>query len=214
MTAEGIYGFLANAAGSEFFAGGLALGAFGVAAAALRLAAVRLYELLMRRVWVSLALDNRSAAYRHFCIWMERNKVLAKSRHVRMTDGRWASGTRGYAPAPGRHWFVRGGRLCRLERQISEKSRVGGSRSQRPMETLHITMLLGRVDTVLGWIEEGKQAARSRDRIGPGLHVLRGDYWDGVGDIPRRSLDTVLDGDGRIAGVLEDMRWFYGASGW
>lgn len=206
--------FLSDAVRSDFFAGGLALGAFGVAAAILRIALMAVYRVVMRRVWVSLTLDNRSAAYRHFCIWMEHNDVLAKSRHVRMTDGRWASGTKGYAPAPGRHWFFWHGRLCRLERDINEKAKVGASHNQRPMETLHVTVLFGHVSTVLRWIAAGRQIAQRKDRIGPGLHVLKGDYWDSLGDIPRRSIDTVLVDDDRVEKVVEDMRWFYAAHDW
>ena len=206
--------FLSGALQSDFFAGGLALGAFGIAAATLRVVLIALYRVIMRRVWVSLTLDNRSAAYRHFCFWMEHNDVLAKSRHVRMTDGRWANGTKGYAPAPVRHWFVWRGNICRLERDIDEKSRVGGSHNQRPMETLHVTMLFGHISTILDWIAAGRQIAQTKDRIGPGLHILKGDYWENLGDIPRRSIDTVLVDDDRIAKVVEDMRWFYAARDW
>lgn len=206
--------FLATALGSDFFAGGLALGVLGVAVAALRLLWDRTREVLERRIWVSLTLDNRSAAYRHFCIWMERNKILIRSRHVRMTDGSWSGGTRGFAPAPGRHWFLRDGRLCRLDRSINEKARIGGSHNQRPLETLTITVLLGKVPSIMAWIEEGRDAARNKDRIGPGLHILRGDYWDEVGDIPRRSIETVLVDDDRVAKLLADLRWFYGANDW
>jgi len=206
--------FLTDALKSDFFAGGLALGAFGIAIASLRVGLIALYKMVMRRVWVSLTLDNRSAAYRHFCIWMEHNNVLSKSRHVRMTDGRWASGTKGYAPAPGLHWFLSQGKICRLERDINEKSKIGNPHNQRPMETLHVTVLFGHVSTILGWIEVGRQIAQTKDRIGPGLHILKGDYWDNVGDIPRRSMDTVVVDDDRVRRVLEDMRWFYSASHW
>ncbi|MBW4707235.1 AAA family ATPase [Roseobacter sp. YSTF-M11] len=206
--------FLSNALASDFFAGGLALGAFGVAAAFLRAVLLALYQAVNRRVWVSLTLDNRSAAYRHLCIWMEQNSILSRSRHVRMTDGKWARGTKGYAPAPGRHWFFWRGKLCRLERDIDEKSKVGAAQNQRPMEVLHVTVLLGKVQTILVWITEGREIAQTRDRIGPGLHVLKGDWWDHVGDVPRRSVDTVLVDDDRIEIVLDDMRWFYGARNW
>ncbi len=207
-------GFLAGAMQSDFFAGGLALGAFGVAAATLRVGLITLYHFIMRHVWVSLTLDNRSAAYRHFCVWMEHNRVLAKSRHVRMIDGRWASGTKGYAPAPGRHWFIWRGRICRLERDINEKAKVGASHNQRPMETLHITVLFGHVSSVLQWIAAGREIAQAKDRIGPELHVLKGDYWDSLGDIPRRSVETVLVDDDRVSKVVEDIRWFYAARDW
>lgn len=206
--------FLADALSSDFFAGGLALGAFGVAVACLRVAYMALYRVIVRRVWVSLTLDNRSAAYRHFCIWMEQNRVLSHARHVRMTDGKWARGTKGYAPAPGRHWFFWRGKLCRLERDINEKSKVGASHDLRPMEVLHVTVLFGQVRTILDWIAEGHAVSQSRDRIGPSLHILKGDWWDHVGDVPRRSINTVLVDDDRIEKVLDDMRWFYGASEW
>lgn len=211
---ETINQFLTSALTSDFFTGGVALGSFGVAAAFLRIAFMAMYRVIVRRVWASLTLDNRSAAYRHFCIWMEQNNVLSHSRHVRMTDGKWARGTKGYAPAPGRHWFLWRGKICRLERDINEKSKVGAAHNQRPMEVLNVTVLFGKVETILGWIAEGRALSRTRDRIGPGLHILKGDWWDHVGDVPRRSISTVLVDDDRIEKVLEDMRWFYGASDW
>lgn len=206
--------FASSALKSDFFAGGLALGAFGVAAAILRMGLAALRAFVVRRVWVSLTLDNRSDAYRHFCLWMERNGVLAKSKHVRMTDGRWASGTKGFAPAPGRHWYFRNGRVCRLERYIKEKAKVGASHNQRPMETLRISILFGRVPTILEWIESGRRIAREKDRAGPELNVLKGDYWDAIGELPKRSIDTVLVDDDRVDKTLEDMRWFYSARNW
>ena len=33
-----------------------------------------------------VALENRNAACRYFCIWMEHNNVLSHSRHARITD--------------------------------------------------------------------------------------------------------------------------------
>lgn len=127
---EALDQFLTTALTSDFFAGGLAL---GVALTFLRVAFMALYRVIVRRVWITLTLDNRSAAYRHSCIWMEQNNVLSHSRHVRMTDGKWARGTKGYAPAPGWHWFSWRGKLCRLERDINEQSKVGASHNQRPM---------------------------------------------------------------------------------
>ena len=206
--------FLTNSLSSEFFAGGLALGVLGVLAPSLRGVFLSLNRVIQRRIWVSLTLDNRSAAYRHFCIWMEQNAVLSHARHIRMTDGKWARGTRGYAPAPGRHWFFWRGYLCRLERNINEKSKVGSAQNQRPKEVLHVTVLFGRVQTILGWIADGRAISRTRDRIGPGLHILKGDWWEHVADVPRRAPDSILVDDDRIDKVIEDMRWFYGARDW
>ncbi|MFA3917695.1 hypothetical protein [Ruegeria hyattellae] len=33
-----------------------------------------------------VALDNRNAACRHFCIWLAHNNVLSHAQHARMTD--------------------------------------------------------------------------------------------------------------------------------
>lgn len=209
-----ITNFIAAAVKSDFFAGGLALGAFGMAVAMMRSVLMMLYRLVLRRIWVSLTLDNRSEAYRHFIIWMENSAVLDKSKHVRLTDGRWVGGTKGFAPAPGRHWFTYKGKLCYLDRELNEKAKVGAAYDQRPMEVLKVTVLFGHVSTIVGWINEGKRIAKNGDRIGPGLHILKGDYWDSIGDIPRRSLDTVLVDDDRIENVVADMRWFYGAQDW
>ena len=211
---EQIESYLVTALNSDFFVGGLALGGVGILAALLRGGLITLAEAIVQRIWVSLVLDNRSAAYRHFCIWMEHNNVLSNARHVRMTDGRWARGTKGYAPAPGRHWFIHQGRICRLDRGVNEKSKVGAAHNQRPMETLKVTVLFGSVSALMRWIAEGREIANRKDRIGPGLHILRGDYWDSLGDIPRRSLGTILADDSRLESVLDDMRWFYSASDW
>lgn len=211
---ELIQHFLTNAMQSDFFAGGLALGAFGIAAAALRVSLTRLHRLIMRRIWVSLTFDNRSNSYRYFCIWMEDTGVLRHAKQARVTDASWSRGHGGYAPAPGRHWFIRNGQLCHLQREISDRTKIGAGHQQRPMETLTVTVLLGRISTITGWINEGREAFKTKDRIGPALYLLKGDYWDSIGDIPRRSLDTILVDDDRTERMLADMRWFYGAKDW
>ena len=199
---------------TDLFAAGMALGVLGLVAASLRGVLRTARRLARRRLWVSLTLDNRHIAYRHLLLWMEGAGVLLRARHVRMTDARWADGTTGVAPAPGRYWFLQDGRLAFLDRDIDEKARVGGSHDQRPMETLTVSILFGRLSAISGWIEAGRQVARTKDRIGPGLHVHKGDWWDKVGDVPRRSIDTVLVDDGRVDAVLSDMRWFYDARDW
>lgn len=205
---------IANALQSDFFAGGLALGAFGVAVATLRVLYMTVYRVVQRRIWVSLTLDNRTSAYRNFNLWMDDTGVLDKSKHVRMTDNRWASGTKGYAPAPGRHWFIRNGKVCHLTRRINDKAKVGAAHNSAPMETLTVTVLFGRVATILGWIDAGRKLAQGKDRAGPGLHLLKGDYWESLGDIAGRAVDTVLVDDDRVDQVLKDMRWFYAARDW
>jgi len=214
MLQEMVDNFLNNALQSDFFAGGLALGALGAGVAMLRVIWIWLYDFIQRRIWVSLTLDNQNSAYRNFCIWMDDTGVLKRSKHVHMTDTGWSRGTKGFAPGVGRHWFFKDKKLCHFQRKISDRTKVGTRHNQRLMETITVTVLFGRVSTILGWIDAGRSIAQNKDRVGPGLHLLKGDYWDAVGDIPRRSLDTVLVDDDRIERLDADMRWFYGAHDW
>lgn len=205
---------LIRATSSDFFLGGLALGLLGAAVALLGTLWRLTSAFVARRVWVRVTLDNRTSAYRHLALWLEHTGVLAHVRQVRMSDGQWAAGTSGHAPAPGRHWFRHGGRLCRYARHLDVKARVGGQRGQRPMETLEVAVLFGRIGTVLGWIAEGARLAAEKDRQSPMLYVLRGDWWDDVGRVPRRAIGTVTLEDGAAEQVLADMRRFYGAADW
>ncbi len=209
-----VQSWLGGVLASDVFAGGLALGGIGLVVALARAWGRLLLRLLSRRFWAELTLDNRSPAYRHLSLWMEATGVLAHVRQVRLTDTYWTAGTSGYGPAPGTHWFWYRGRLHRLGRSINEKARIGASHSQRPLEELEIGMLFGRVETLAGWIAEGARIAALRDRRGPTLYILRDGYWDEAGEVPRRSIDSVVVEDDRAEQVLADMRWFYGSSDW
>ncbi len=209
-----VQAWLGGATQSDIFAGGLALGAIGVAAAVGRTLVLQGWRILSRRLWARLTFDNRSPAYRHFVLWLEERGVLSHVRHVRMTDPRWSAGTRGYAPAPGRHRFFSGGRLCLLEWSLNDEARVGGSHNPQPMETIEIGAFLGDVEMLAGWVEEGARIAGERDRAGPMLHILRDGYWEEVGEVPARSIDSVVVEDDSARRALEDMRWFYGARDW
>jgi len=214
MIFESFQTFSDSALQSDFFAGGVALGAFGAVIAVLRILCAKISTFMRRRIWVSLTLDNQNSAYRYLCIWMEETGVFKRSKHLRMTDSGWSRGTKGYAPGSGRHWFISGGRLCYLYRDVSDRTKVGRSHNQRLMETLTVKVLFGSVSTVLGWVDAGKEISERKDHEGPKIHLLKGDYWDEMGSLPERDLDSVLVDDNRIKDMVADMRWFYDAQEW
>lgn len=205
---------LTRAVGSDFFAGGLALGLFGAAIGVIRMVWYMARAQARRRWAVSLTVDNRSSAYRHLYIWLDRKGALRRIRQVQSVGLRGGGEDEIYAPAEGRHWFLWGGRLCAFERSLREKTRVEGANGAAPMEVLTVTMLFGRTDTLRGWVEEGAEMCRVDEVCAPELHVLKGDWWDYVCDLPRRALDTVLAEDDRLDRLLADMRWFYGNEDW
>ncbi|WP_176445208.1 AAA family ATPase [Maliponia aquimaris] len=205
---------LTRAVGSDFFAGGLALGVFGMALGLVRMAWGLLRGHMQRRWAVSLTVDNRSAAYRHLYVWLDRTGALKRIRQVQTTGLRGSGEDEIFAPAEGRHWFFRGGRLCSFERSLREKTRVEGSTGTGPMEVLTVTMLFGRTETLRGWIEQGAEMCRVDEARLSELHVLKGDWWDYVCDLSRRGLDTILCEDDRLERLLADMAWFYGNEDW
>lgn len=214
MMFEDIWTYLLTATKSDFFAGGIALGTIGIIVTIFRTLWQASRHAVAKRLCARVTIDNRSSCYRHFLLWLDRSGVLKNVRQLSCIDPRHAEGTNGFTPAPGRHWFWYRGRPCCFFWEIDDKRRVGPGHNQTMMETLTITMYFGRVETILGWVREGAAMARSRDRIGPGLHVLRGDYWDHLGDIHGRGIDTVVTDDDRIERMVDDMRWFYGAQDW
>ncbi|MBV6638084.1 MAG: AAA family ATPase, partial [Mameliella sp.] len=158
-----------------------------------------------------LTVDNRSEAYRHLYVWLDRKGVLRRIRQVQATGVR-AGRAEIFAPAEGRHWFLHGGRLCSFERSLREKTRVGGDGG--PMEVLTVTMLFGRSEVLRSWVDDGAAICAAEEERAPILHVLRGDWWDHVCEMPRRALDTILAEDDRIERLRDDMAWFYGNENW
>lgn len=206
---EIIINYAETATRSDFFAGGLALGAFGAAIAVLRLLWAALAGVIRKRLWVNVTIDNRTDAFRHISLWMEETGALRHTRSV--IAGR--DGTR-FGPAPGRHWFIREGRLVLLQRSLSEKTKVGGSHLNKPMETLTFSILMGSVKMVEGWLAEGGTIAETQNREAPALHCLTGDYWNRTCTLRRRDPETVLADDDRIDRLVADVCWFYGAADW
>jgi mitochondrial chaperone BCS1 len=203
-----------GAMGSDVFAGGLALGIFGMAIGLGRVLVLRLWHLVVRRVVVRLTLDNRTVAYRDLYAWITEAGVLAHARHVRVTDVRNAAGDEVFGPAPGRHWFWRNGRLCIFDRAIHEKARVGGNHAGGPMETVTVSVICGRMDVIMDWVRTGAAILAARRRTGPALHILRGDWWDDLGPMPGRSLDTVVAEDDRVQMLAADLRRFLAGRAW
>ena len=194
---------------SDFFAGGLALGLIGTAAALLRLVWGIADRAITRRLWISVTMDSRSPAQQNFSAWLAHSGALRHARRLR--TGNDADATE-MGPDIGEHWFWHDGYLCHLHRDLSEKIKIG--HGQRPMETYTLRVLLGTAGLVESWIAQGARQIAARERRGPAIHILRSGYWETIGEVPRRALDTVLCDDDRIERLRDDVAWFYGAADW
>jgi chaperone BCS1 len=205
--------YLAQGAGSDIFAGGTALGLLGAALALGRGLLVRGWQALLRRGMVTVTLDNRTAAYRGLYGWLTMTGALDHARRVRITDVQSAGGEV-YGPAPGLHWFWREGRLCLFLRERKESSGNDGPAYARPLESVSLTVIFGRVGTIRRWIAEGQAYLAAEERIGPEVHVFDGGYWEALGQISARKIETVLCDDDRIERLIADMRRFFDARYW
>ena len=200
---------LERALGSELFAGGAMLAALGLGVTVLHMLCDRAAGLVMRRLSVSVTLDSRSPAFRHLWLWIEAEGVLAHVRRLR-TTALGAAGGEILGPAPGRHWFRRGGCLVALTRDIGKPA---AGRAQAP-ETVELSLLFGGIGTVRAWIEEGAALAAAADREAPRLHVHASGWWQDAGPLPPRALGTVLADDDRIERLAADLSRFLGAREW
>lgn len=205
--------YAATAVQSEFFAGGLALGLIGATVGLARLGWSSLREIVARRLVVTTVIDNQVAEFRHLLHWLEEADAFRKVRRFRLT---WTGG-RGarkalFAPATGRHWLFLDGQLVRLDRDLSEKAKAG--RHGTPLETLTLSLPLGRREQVETWIAKGAEIEARSARIGPALHIHVDNYWSHAGDVVRRPISTLIAEDDRVERLLDDVRWFYGAKDW
>ncbi|MGB3313450.1 MAG: AAA family ATPase [Albidovulum sp.] len=210
---ETILTYLAQGAGSDIFAGGTALGLLGASLALGRGLLASGWQALLRRVMVTVTLDNRTAAYRGFYGWLTMTGVLAHARRVRITDVHSVAGEV-YGPAPGLHWFWREGRLCLFLRERKDSAGRDGPAYARPVESVSLTLIFGRVATIRRWIAEGQAHLAAQERIGPEIHVFQDSYWEELGQVTARKVETVLCDDDRIDRLVADMRRFLGARGW
>lgn len=206
-----IHTFLAEAAGSDFFAGGLALGALGAAFGVLRLVASLLAGLAGRRWMASVTVDNRTGDYRHLLLYLENLGAMRHIRHVRGTGVR-QNGSEVYAPQQGSYWIRVDGRPCRMTRGRVSKTRVG--QSGKLLEEMTLMVPFARPDIVRDWIAKGAALAAAQVRRGPELFVLKGDWWDRVATLRPRGLNTVLADDDRVEHLASDMRRFFASEAW
>ncbi len=210
---ESIMTYLAQGAGSDIFAGGTALGLLGASVALGRGLLLRGWTAILRRAMVTVTLDNRTAAYRGFYGWLDMTGVLAHARRVRITELHGAAGEI-YGPAPGLHWFWREGRLCLFLRERRESAGAEGPAYPRPVESVSLTVICGRIGTIRRWIAEGQAHLAAQERVGPEVFMFQDGYWESLGQVTARSVVSVLSDDDRVERLVADMRRFLGARDW
>ena len=206
-----ILNWLAQAAGSDIFAGGLALGAIGLCVGVAHTLWTGLRLFAARRLMASVTVDNRSPDFRHLMVFLDQSGALRRIQHLRGTAS-WQNGQQIFAPAPGQHWIRIEGRFCLMTRGEPGKHRIG--QAGKLMEAVTLTVPLASPDLIRGWITKGAKIAEAEEWLGPDLHVLKGDWWQHVTTLRTRPLASVVCEDDRITHLAADMRRFFEAEAW
>ena len=202
---------LTDAVGSDVFAAGLALGAFGMALAVLGRTLQRAVALVRHRLCHRVALDSRGAAFRAFVAWMDETRVLAHVRNQRIA---LAGGEPMLTPGYGRHWFVRDRHLVILDLTMEEKVRVGSSHQPKLLERIELTLVGPRPGIVLDWIAAGQRRLDGASVRPPQVHVFLDGWWEQTGPLHKRALDTVICEDDAPQALLADLARFYDRRDW
>ena len=204
--------FIAAATRSDVFAGGLALGAIGIAMGLARALWIGASDGIARRLSVSVTLDSRLPEFAAMVDWLDDAGAFRRARRLRVV---WTERSRGdgaarLAPEPGTHWIAVGGRPVRITRTApGSRTRTGPA-----SEMLTLTVPFGRRATINGWIDAAREAARVRATARPRLHVHVDGYWSDMGPFVERPVATLVADDDRIARLVDDLRRFLASRDW
>lgn len=202
---------------NQVFTGGLALGAFGVAGAAI----LRLLPSLLRFIveaWfiTTVTVDSRSPLFEALVAWFAAHPYNARCR--RLTAARVAQGDAEVlrlSPGQGSHFLREGGVLLWIERSVGVGNAGMVSAGRQPVETITmralsrdravLTNLLLTVDRQFGGRDPDCIAVHTAESYGE---------WSSRATIRRRPLNSVFLADGVGEALLEDARSFLAGEAW
>lgn len=195
---------------NQFASGGILLMALGAVGAYLRKVPTTVWNWLLKRFTLSITVTEQSPnIQKSLQLWLDTNPAFKNNRRIDAREtGKSERGQRVVLSlSEGTHWFWFEGRPIRVTFERSEDAK-GGYDRQRP-EKLTLQMIgrdKNRVKKFLDLIQQDFDAFYAGRT---GLYIYNDDYWRRNGELPARSLDSVvLDGDTKEV-VLADIKRFF-----
>ncbi|MGD0053594.1 MAG: hypothetical protein ABSD03_17455 [Vulcanimicrobiaceae bacterium] len=190
MTIESIVSLLQH---NPIFGGGLALGLTGGAIAVLRHVPQQAFEVVKRRVIISVEVRSNDELFDWLTRWLDALPAMRSARKLTASVGTGmgspAEGERDrivYSPAPGEHLIRFGGRLIWLTRREHEQK---GDRGFLP-ETITVKSLGRDPDALRALFEDVQRVGRRRDNGAVRVLMADGDRWARVAEkAPRPALE-------------------------
>lgn len=212
--------WLAGQFANDFFAGGLALGLLGTAAAYVAGIIPMLRRFVIGRLITTIVIDSRSSVFECLVSWLHHHPYAARCRRLTVSrvnrDEDSSEGLRlRFSPAPGGHLLFHRGVALWLGRELSDQ-KVGGVMGRaEPLETFYLTALTRNREFLRTLLAEAveRHGRRAKDTL-----TVYGsdDYgeWRDIARIRKRPPLSVVLRAGVLEGMIEDARRFFAGATW
>ncbi|ABF41242.1 AAA ATPase [Candidatus Koribacter versatilis Ellin345] len=188
---------------NQFASGGLLLMILGSVGVFLRSLPSQLWSWIMRQSTMSITVKDDDQAFAWVKEWFLEQKFLKRVRRLDL-DTSLRGAEAAMVPAPGRHWFMRGGRPYWVWFWRTENTK---GYNQRRMESFMIETI-GRDQQVLRqFVAEVVACHKKKLRTASYLY-LYDDGWDRVESYWPRRLDSVLLKPGEKEHLIQDLERF------
>lgn len=188
----------------SFASGGLLFMLFGSVGVALRSLPEQLWEWLVERVTLTLTVTDADASFAWVKQWLLEQSFSKRLRHVDL-DSTFRGTARDLNPAPGRHWFVRNGRLFWVWFSRNESA---SNTYKRRLETLTFGVLGGNRALLQAFVDEIVACHERKHLRTSYLYVFDGGCWECVQGYAPRVLDSVILKPGEIQQLVADITRF------
>jgi chaperone BCS1 len=210
---------------SPIFAGGAALGAVGGTIAALRRLPQQGWNAFLRTFSVTAEIPDTDAAFNWMQTWLD--KQPASKRIKNLTVNTSISFSAGHdpdetpedrakqillTPAVGNHLLRINGKFLWLTRQRNEGGKDGMGNSKK--NEYWNMRLFGRDQNIIrSLVAEAREIYRGVHKR-PHIMVASGSYWESLGPVPERELESVVLPDGMAEAILSDADKFLRTREW
>jgi chaperone BCS1 len=188
---------------NEFASGGLLLMIIGGVSVWLRTVPESLWHWIVDQATMMITVKDDDAAFVWVKEWFLEQKFLQRIRRLDL-DTTLRNERIAMLPAPGKHWFWYGGRLCEVRFSRSENTH---ERSGRRVESLTFRTLGRKRFFLQQFMDDVVKCHLERQGVQSRLYTYD-DGWDYVQGYSPRLLESVVLGSGEKEHMLEDMMQF------
>lgn len=214
---EALWQAIAAQLNNQVFTGGLALGAFGFAGAAVLRLLPSLVSFVVEAWLIStVTVDSRSPMFDALVAWFAAHPYTARCR--RLTAVRVPQGDTEVlrlSPGAGSHFLREGRVLLWVERSVGSGTAGMVQGGRQPIETITLRALTRDRGVLTNLLLDADRRFGGRDPDRIPVHMVESyGEWSDRASIRRRPLRSVVLADGVSEALLEDARTFLTSEAW